>query len=190
MNAMTPTPENYMQDATREELAAEMRYWRDMYYGSKNFDPMRDIEAFHTKFALEYDGKPRVLPEGMASFRCEFLAEELREYTEGVIGAHLALLDNEGPRQQVALEVNLAHMLDGLIDLTYVALGTAYLHGYDFREGWRRVHHANMQKVRAEDVAESKRNSTLDVIKPEGWTAPDLTDLVSDNAHRVEADVQ
>jgi len=67
--------------------------------------------------------------------------------------------------------------LDALVDLAYVVLGTAFMHGFDFNEAWRRVHAANMQKVRATSPDVSKRNSSLDVVKPEGWTPPDLSDL-------------
>jgi len=36
-----------------------------------------------------------------------------------------------------------------------------------------------MKKVRAAtDGSDSKRGSSLDVVKPEGWIAPDLSDLV------------
>lgn len=67
---------------------------------------------------------------------------------------------------------------DALIDLAYVVLGTAHLQGFDFEEGWRRVHAANMSKVRARRKSDSKRKSKFDVVKPEGWQAPVLTDLI------------
>lgn len=118
------------------------------------------IKEFHVKFKLEYNDKPRVLPRDLGHFRMDFMEEELSEY------AH-AVSTNDKEKQ-----------LDALVDLVYVALGTAYLHGFDFNEGFRRVHEANMKKVRAVDVKESKRRSVYDVIKPEGWTPPDLSDLV------------
>ena len=59
-----------------------------------------------------------------------------------------------------------------------VALGTAYMQGFNFKEAWRRVHEANMRKVRATSEEQSKRNSSSDVVKPAGWVAPDLKDLV------------
>ncbi len=68
--------------------------------------------------------------------------------------------------------------LDGLVDLVYVALGTAWLMGLDFPEAWRRVHAANMQKVRAQRKEESARGTTFDVVKPAGWQPPNLSDLV------------
>jgi predicted HAD superfamily Cof-like phosphohydrolase len=120
----------------------------------------KDIKDFHEKFELKYEGKPRTLPRELRNFRMDFLEEELSEY---------ALAASQG---------NMIGQLDALVDLVYVALGTAYMHGFDFEEAWRRVHEANMKKVRAVTLKDSKRKSVYDVVKPEGWTPPDLSDLV------------
>jgi predicted HAD superfamily Cof-like phosphohydrolase len=118
----------------------------------------QDVKDFHEKFGLEYCGRPRHLPVDTMEFRLKFLGEELQEY---------------------ALSVTLEDQLDALVDLVYVALGTAYLHGFDFDEAWCRVHAANMKKVRAApDGSDSKRGSSHDVVKPPGWQPPDLSDLV------------
>jgi predicted HAD superfamily Cof-like phosphohydrolase len=117
-----------------------------------------DIKDFHEKFGLAYTDGPRQLPDDLASFRLKFMTEELTEYCE----------------------YPLEDKLDALVDLVYVALGTAYLHGFDFDEAWKRVHEANMKKVKAKaDGSDSKRGSAHDVVKPMGWTAPDLSDLVA-----------
>lgn len=132
----------------------------------EDFDPWKDIVAFHEKFGLEYKGQPRELEQALCDFRVDFLDEELTEY----ISAYS--MDSDYKHQR------LEQMFDALIDLVYVAMGTAYLHGFDFPEGWRRVHAANMAKVRAERASDSKRGTTFDVVKPEGWKSPDLLDLV------------
>ena len=119
-----------------------------------------DIIDFHRQFRLGYEGKPRTLPEDLFQFRLKFLKEELEEYD---------IAHGEG---------NKAKQLDALVDLVYVALGTADLHGFDFDEAWRRVHEANMKKVRALRASDSARGSIYDVIKPTGWVPPDHTDLV------------
>lgn len=118
-----------------------------------------DIVAFHEKFGLAYPYLPRNLPEDLNRFRMDFMHEELFEYSQAW---------------------KMADKLDALVDLAYVVLGTAYLHGFNFEEAWRRVHEANMKKVRAERSEDSKRGSTFDVIKPPGWTAPKLNDLVGE----------
>lgn len=132
------------------------------------FNPFADIVDFHTKYQQTYDGPARRLPEDMQEFRSKFLKEELTEYEDAI--ARMRVMD-------VSHE-DLAHAFDGLIDLVYVALGTAYLHGFNFEEGWRRVHEANMKKVLAKNADESKRGYKFDVVKPEGWTPPILMDLV------------
>jgi predicted HAD superfamily Cof-like phosphohydrolase len=116
------------------------------------------VQQFHRKFGLEPIGKD--LPEDVSDYRLGFLQEELDELAKGY---------KENDREQV---------LDALIDLVYVALGTADLHGFDFNAGFARVHAANLRKERASSADASKRSHALDVIKPPGWAAPELRDLV------------
>jgi predicted HAD superfamily Cof-like phosphohydrolase len=139
------------------------------------FNPTLDIQQFHERFGLDYDGKPRELPDDLRKFRIQFLAEELCEYV-GLKGT---------PKDLVAsvlrdhdFKPQLEDQLDALVDLVYVALGTAYLHGFTFDEAWRLVHTANMRKVRVTRAIDSSRNSVYDVCKPDGWKAPDLSHLV------------
>lgn len=124
-----------------------------------NSTPFERVKAFHRKFGLHPLGS-EFTPE-VVEYRVDFLKEELKE----LIVAY-AKDDKEG-------------VLDALVDLVYVAMGTADLHGYDFDEAFRRVHAANMQKQRAGTAEHSKRRTALDVIKPAGWQAPDLSDLVT-----------
>ena len=130
-------------------------------YDDRNGNPMiADIKEFHEKFRLEYNGLPRELPGRLFDFRMGFMHEELTEYANA--------FDQADKTKQ----------LDALVDLVYVALGTAYLHGFDFNEAWRRVHAANMLKVRALNPTDSVRGSTYDVVKPKNWQPPNLEDLV------------
>lgn len=146
---------------------------------------MQDMVAFHERFGLEYSGKPRALPKELGDFRGNFMREELREYLKASHILHLELNTEERkPDPGVILE-QLEEQLDAMVDLVYIVIGTAYLHGYADRwqEAWDRVHHANMRKVRAESAADSKRGSTFDVVKPKGWRPPDHKDLVEDHIH-------
>lgn len=142
------------------------------------FEPMRDVEEFHAKFGLTYDGKPRVLVGLLDEFRRKFLGEELKEYVDHSDEAIERL--NAGLDPAPAME----EQLDALVDLVYVALGTAEYHGFNFREAWRRVHEANMRKERA--TTPSERGGLYDVVKPPGWEAPSHTDLVADHTHKEE----
>lgn len=125
------------------------------------FDPLGDIKAFHEKFYLTYEGAPRELEPQLGGFRRKFLLEEIEEYENGWA------------------EHDLAKQFDALVDLVYVALGTSYLHGFDFAEAWRRVHAANMTKERSKSLdVNSDRGSCYDVIKPPGFVPPSYEGLV------------
>lgn len=141
----------------------------------------KDVADFHAKFGLEYGGPPRHLPPDLGPFRTKFMAEELAEYITKFKGDQANLTSLVGylvEKNALQEPQDLEHQLDALVDLVYVALGTAYLHGFNFDEAWRRVHAANMKKVRAQRAEQSLRGSTFDVVKPEGWTPADLSDLV------------
>ncbi len=151
------------------------------------FDPVQDIVDFHRKFDQEYTGLPRCLPEDLGVFRGKFLQEELSEYNW-----HRQHAEHEGSFRDdpeysdpAAYAFRLEHMLDALVDLVYVALGTAHLHGFNFREAWRRVQRANMSKVRKDradaDAIDSGRAPKYDIVKPKEWVAPSHIDLVEVN---------
>ena len=117
----------------------------------------KDVEAFHKKFKLGYKGPPRLLEHKISDARYRHLFEELQELASG-----------NGKRDKEKI-------LDALVDIVYVALGTAYLQGFNFDEAWRRIHKTNMKKIRM-----ATKRSPLDVVKPVGWRPPDLKDLCQD----------
>lgn len=147
--------------------------------GGTKFDPVADITEFHAKYGLLYTGKPRRLPDELFHFREQFLGEEIDEWSDHGRALEYAA---EG-KDRADYTYHLEEQLDALVDLMYVLLGTAQLQGFlpIFAEAWRRVHEKNMQKVRAEKAGDSKRGTTFDVVKPEGWEPPSHTDLVEDN---------
>ena len=85
-------------------------------------------------------------------FRVAFLEEELTE-----------LKDNMNNPEEI---------VDALIDLCVVAIGTLDAFEIDSYKAWNEVHKANMNKEVG--VKESRPNplGLPDLIKPEGWTAP------------------
>lgn len=120
----------------------------------------RDIIDFHEKYDNIYRGRARQLPEDLQQFRSKFLQEELEEYLQAVA------------------EQNLEKQFDALIDLVYVAIGTAYIQGFPFNDGWKLVHEANMKKVRVKRASDSVRGSVYDVVKPTGWVPPNLGPII------------
>lgn len=121
---------------------------------------LADVYEFHNRFGIPQPFFPRPMDPEMAEFRLKFLKEELEEYEEALKSG------------------DLEKQLDSLVDLVYVALGTALISGFDFHAAWERVHQANMLKKRVESADESGRGSSFDVVKPDGWTPPRLSDLV------------
>lgn len=126
-----------------------------------------DVGAFHIKFGLPNitDTKPHLLDEDAANFRSNFMFEELEEF---------ATACKNGDLPKAA---------DALVDLVYVAVGTAQMMGVPFNACWDMVHRANMQKERAvsADDERSVRKHSLDVVKPEGWKAPDLSRIIEES---------
>lgn len=128
-----------------------------------NFD---DVGRFHQRFDLHNTTflrpGPRRWDRALMEYRVRFLEEELKEFKDA-----LANHDDAG-------------MFDALLDLVYVAMGTAHLQGYPWREGWDAVQEANMAKVRgtAEHNDHAKRGTQEPMVKPPGWTPPDIQGLL------------
>jgi predicted HAD superfamily Cof-like phosphohydrolase len=139
-----------------------------------------DVGRFHEKFGLTnttYRGPgPRPLNRETIIFRMKFLCEELQEFMEAVgFKFHAPLYDIAMMNSSWEVQtLNHPKMFDALIDLVYVAYGTAHLAGYPWEEGWGDVQRANMQKIRATRADQSERGGTLDVIKPVGWEPPNI----------------
>lgn len=125
-------------------------------------DWAQDIHDMHTKYGFrekitDFDGKKL---KALLEFRMKFLQEELMETFDAI--------DESDPEEVV----------DGLIDLCVVAIGTLDLFGVDYHTAWDRVHAANMSKEVG--IKDSRPNplGLPDLIKPEGWTAPSHHDNV------------
>lgn len=124
-----------------------------------NADLVADIAKFHAKFNIPQRAEGQPIDPDLMRFRLKFLAEELKE-------ANIA-----------AAKSDLPDFLDALVDLVYVAIGTAHVFNLDFQHAWRNVQDANMKKVNASDENPGKRGHSSDIVKPVDWKAPDHTDL-------------
>jgi hypothetical protein len=119
-------------------------------------DWVKDIHDMQTKFgtrdAVEKMDKDKLL--AFLTFRLKFLQEELDETKQ-------ALVTND-PEE----------IVDGLIDLCVVAIGTLDAYGIDAYDAWDQVLDANMSKEPG--VKEGRPNplGLPDLLKPDGWTAP------------------
>ena len=127
-----------------------------------NPDIIHDVEKFHTKFDLMPRDLGAPLDKALTEFRIKFLAEELKEANEA------------------AARSDLSGLLDALVDLVYVAVGTAYTLNLNFSDAWKSVQAANISKVKASADNPSKRGFASDIVKPAGWRAPDHDSLFID----------
>tara|TARA_Y100001937_G_scaffold128117_1_gene202571 strand:- start:504 stop:851 length:348 start_codon:yes stop_codon:yes gene_type:complete len=109
------------------------------------------VQEFHEKYGLKKEPNNFELQRA----RIRHMIEEMQEYVKG---------HREGDREQ---------QLDALVDLVYVALGTAYYEGFDFNKAFKEVHECNMKKIQ-----KATERSKWDVVKPEGWKAPNLKEFV------------
>lgn len=115
---------------------------------------VNDIEDMHTKYGVnekvrEFDADKL---KQFLEFRVKFLEEELNE-----------LKDNMNNPEEI---------VDALIDLCVVAIGTLDAFDVDAKKAWNEVHKANMNKEVGVKASRPNPLGLPDLIKPEGWTAP------------------
>ena len=119
-------------------------------------DWVKDINEMQSKYQTHDWIKNADLNQLRAflRFRVDFLEEELTETRNAQ-----KVIDSE-------------EIVDGLVDLCVVAIGTLDAFGVDPYKAWDAVLEANMAK--SPGVKEGRPNplGLPDLMKPEGWTAP------------------
>jgi predicted HAD superfamily Cof-like phosphohydrolase len=105
--------------------------------------------------------EPTLLSIKESNLRYELMAEENKEYFAAVV-------------QKDKIEI-----ADALVDQMYVLLGTINSHGLQsvFLEAFSRVHENNMTKVGPDGKV--LRDASGKILKPSGFKAVDLTDLIN-----------
>lgn len=129
-------------------------------------DMLNDVVAFHDRFNI----RPRMriptplhaLPAVVGSAahhpgaqRLDHLVEEMKEFMAAV---------RQGDTVAQA---------DSLVDLVYVAIGTAVMMGLPWEAVWLEVHSANMRKTVGPDPAKQG------IVKPVGWIGPDIAGAIA-----------
>jgi|TARA_R110000744_G_scaffold23838_1_gene60283 predicted HAD superfamily Cof-like phosphohydrolase len=121
-------------------------------------DFANDIYMMHNKFGVrewfENNKGDKELMKNYLNFRMSMVKEEYDETMEAI--------EAKDPEE----------IVDGLIDMCVFAIGTLDVFGIDANEAWDRVYNANSAKDVG--VKEGRPNpfGLPDLIKPEGWTAP------------------
>ena len=119
-------------------------------------DWVNDISMMHRKYATNIAVR-RMNEEKLKAFlwfRLKFLSEELQETVNAT---------KAGDPEEI---------IDGLIDLCVVAIGTLDAFEVDAHKAWDEVLKANMNKIIG--IKEERPNplGLPDLIKPDGWTPP------------------
>lgn len=128
-------------------------------------DKLNDLMAMVERFNRDIIGltvpdQPTPLKPGRALMRFAHLEEELTETKEAY---------DRG---------DFSETVDGLVDLIYVALGSILEMGVPAGAAFEEVHAANMRRVRGRKSTR-KHSDGFDAVKPEGWTGPDFTPMLS-----------
>lgn len=87
---------------------------------------------------------------------------------EWIIERTRFMLEEVGEFAGSALKGDMVEAADGLADIIYVALGTAWMMGIPFDKIFDHVHNCNMRKVRGM----TSRGNAIDAVKPPGWVPP------------------
>ena len=130
-----------------------------------------DMAAMHQKFGVnpvlrEFD-KDKL--EAFLKFRIDFLQEELDEMRKAVVDHQAGKIDAAKAGDDI---------VDALIDLCVVAIGTLDAYDVNAYTAWDRVFDKNMEKEVGIKPSRPNPLGLPDLIKPEGWTAPTHSDNV------------
>ena len=91
---------------------------------------------------------------------------------------YLKLIKEEYDELVLALlDADAVEQLDALIDILVVTVGAIHSAGFDAEGAWKEVMRTNFAKIDRETGKVRKREDGK-VLKPQGWTAPDLKPYV------------
>ena len=100
------------------------------------------------------------------------------KFNEGQFALYTNLITEE---HQELLEATLSEdpveQLDALIDILVVTIGAIHSMGADAEGAWQEVMRTNLAKIDPTTGKVRKREDGK-VLKPEGWTAPELAQFV------------
>jgi predicted HAD superfamily Cof-like phosphohydrolase len=92
---------------------------------------------------------------------------------------YLKLIEEEAEELNQAIIANdRVEVLDALIDILVVTIGAVHSAGFDAEGAWEEVMRTNFAKIDPVTGKVRKREDGK-VLKPEGWTPPNLTPFLS-----------
>ena len=124
---------------------------------------LSDINDMHYRFGATewvedmYRSKNYKILNDFLAFRLDFLEEEFEE------------------TQAAFLNKDHKEVVDGLIDLIVIAIGTLDLFKCDADVAWDKIHHSNMTKEPGANKSRKNPFGLPDMVKPKGWKSPNIT---------------
>ena len=118
-------------------------------------DIITNVEDMHRKYKVHdwIEANPDKLNE-LFKLRMRMLNEEFSETMDAY------------------LQSDPEELIDGLIDLVVIAIGTLDIVGVDPHEAWNEVYNANMAKEVGIKPGRANKLGLPDLRKPSGWKAP------------------
>ena len=93
---------------------------------------------------------------------------------------YLKLIEEEAEElNQAIIDKNKVEMLDALIDMLVVTIGAIHSAGFDAEGAWKEVMRTNFAKI-DKDTGKVIKREDGKVLKPDGWTPPELGQFLKD----------
>lgn len=120
-------------------------------------DMFNEVKKFQTAVGQNVGQAPAFPDDSERILRMRLLEEEFDEYLEG---------EQTNDLENIAKE---------LADIIYIVCGTAASYGIPLNEVFDEVHRSNMEKL---VDGKPVRREDGKILKPEGWTAPDIKKIL------------
>ena len=139
---------------------------------------LEKVKEFHKAFSAPISDKPTAGTQQHRKLRVALIAEELCELCEA-LGVTLTVYANKITWIEAhpdASKVDLVGVADALGDLDYVVQGANLTFGMPAEEVMQEIHRSNMAKLGPDGVPIRRPDGKI--LKPDGWTPPDLKTIV------------
>ena len=104
--------------------------------------------------------------------------QSVGDLNEAQYKLYLDLMEEEWKELKVALDSgDRVEQLDALLDFIVVTTGAIHSGGFDGEGGWKEVMRTNFAKI-DKDTGKVRKREDGKVLKPLGWTPPDLSPFV------------
>jgi len=92
---------------------------------------------------------------------------------------YLKLIEEEAEElNQAIIAKDRVEILDALIDMLVVTIGAIHSAGFDAEGAWKEVMQTNFNKI-DKDTGKVVKREDGKVLKPDGWTPPNLKEFLS-----------